>query len=36
VVPDAGETTGDLVRDMIAMLTWMCAAGTGGGARGTG
>ena len=25
VVADPGETTGDLVRDMIEVLTWMCA-----------
>jgi putative resolvase len=25
VVADPGETTDDLVRDMIEVLTWMCA-----------
>jgi putative resolvase len=25
VVADSGESTGDLVRDMIGVLTWVCA-----------
>jgi putative resolvase len=25
VVADPGESTGDLVRDVIGVLTWMCA-----------
>jgi putative resolvase len=25
IVADPGETTDDLVRDMIEVLTWMCA-----------
>ena len=25
LVADAGETAGDLVRDMTGVLTWMCA-----------
>ena len=34
LVADAGETAGDLVRDMIEVLTWMCARLYGrGGAR---